>query len=216
MIFLTINLVLMAMSIYFLFLGLKVFLTKKPFLIPAKYNFIVVFIAFATQLVMPINNIFRTSTYKEDNFDWFLMFSPLFLIVLYTVLLIYLWKTMQGYQIIGVDEDTFRNSLQNVLKKLGLPFEERLSKMRLTSLETDLESAVNAWSGIATIKIKNAKYKDIENQIAENLRKEFQDDYLPVNLRTSYFYLITGGLMLIFMTGFSYWTWTTESFWRNF
>lgn len=123
---------------------------------------------------------------------------------------------MQGYQIIGVNEDTFRTSLQNVLKKLGLPFEERLSKMRLTSLETDLESSVNAWSGVATIKIKDAKYKAVEKEIAENLRKEFQDDYLPVNLRTSYFYLITGSLMFVFMGAFSYWTWTTESFWRNF
>lgn len=216
MIFLTLNLVLVAMSIYFLFLGLKVFLTKKPFLIPAKYNFFVVFIAFATQLVMPISNLFRTSRYKEDSFDWFLIAMPLFLIVFYFVLLVYLWKTMQGYQIIGVNEDTFRTSLHSVLKKLGLPFEERLSKMRLTSLETDLESAVNAWSGVATIKIKDAKYKEVEKQIAENLRKEFQDDYLPVNLRTSYFYLITGSLMFVFMSGFSYWIWTTESFWRNF
>lgn len=216
MIFLTLNLVLVAMSIYFLFLGLKVFLTKKPFLIPAKYNFFVVFIGFATQLVMPISNLFRTSRYRENNFDWFLMLIPLFLIVLYSVLLGYLWKTMQGYQIIGVNEDTFRTSLQNVLKKLGLPFEERLSKMRLTSLETDLESLVNAWSGVATIKIKDAKHKGVEKEIAENLRKEFQDDYLPVNLRTSYFYLITGGLMFVFMGAFSYWIWTTESFWRNF
>ena len=216
MIFFTLSLILGAISIYFLFLGLKVLLTKKPFLIPAKYNFFVVFIAITTQLVMPISDLFRTSRYKEDNFDWFLVSMPLFMIVLYSVLLVYLWKTMQGYQIIGVDEDSFRTSLQNVLKKLGLPFEERLSKMRLTSLETDLESAVNAWSGVATIKIKNAKHKGVEKEIAENLRKEFQDDYLPVNLRTGYFYLITGSLMFVFMVGFSYWTWTTESFWRNF
>ncbi len=216
MIFLTLDLVLVAISIYFLFLGLKMFLTKKPVLIPAKYNFVVVFIAFATQLVIPLSDLFRTSRYKEDNFDWFLMLMPLFLIVIYSVLLVYLWKTMQGYQIIGVNEDIFRTSLQNVLRKLGLPFEERLSKMRLTSLETDLESSVNAWSGVATIKIKDAKYKEVEKEIAENLRKEFQDDYLPVNLRTSYFYLITGSLMFVFMAGFSYWTWTTESFWRNF
>ena len=214
--FLILDLVLLAMSTYFLFLGLKVYLAKKPFLIPAKYNFFVVFIAFAAQLVMPISNLFRTSKYREDNFDWFLTLSPLFLLIFYSVLLVYLWKTMQGYQIIGVNEDTFRTSLQNVLKKLGLPFEERLSKMRLMSLETDLESAVNAWSGVATIKIKDAKYKAVEKEIAENLRKEFQDDYLPINLRTSYFYLITGGLMFVFMSGFSYWTWTTESFWRNF
>lgn len=216
MIFFTLSLILVTISIYFLFLGLTVFLTKKPFLIPAKYNFFVIFIAYAAQLVMPISDLFKTSRYREDNFDWFLVSMPLFLIVLYSVLLVYLWKTMQGYQIIGVDEDSFRTSLQNVLKKLGLPFEERLSKMRLTSLETDLESAVNAWSGVATIKIKNAKHKGVEKEIAENLRKEFQDDYLPVNLRTGYFYLITGSLMFVFMVGFSYWTWTTESFWRNF
>ncbi len=216
MIFLTLNLVLVALSIYFLFLGLKVFLTKKPFLIAAKYNFFVIFIAFATQLAIPISDLFCTSRYKEDNFDWFLFAIPLFLIVFYAVLLVYLWKTMQGYQIIGVNDDTFRTSLQNVLKKLGLPFEERLSKMRLTSLETDLESSVNAWSGVATIKIKDAKHKGVEKEIAENLQKEFQDDYLPVNLRTSYFYLITGSLLFVFTAGFSYWIWTTELFWRNF
>ena len=216
MIFLTLSLVFAAISIYFLFLGLTVFLTKKPFLIPAKYNFFVILIAYAAQLVMPISGLFQESRYKEDSFDWFFVSMPLFLIIFYSVLLVYLWKTMQGYQIIGVDEDSFRTSLQNVLKRLGLPFEERLSKMRLTSLQTDLESSVNAWSGVATIKIKNPKHKDVEKEIAENLRKEFQDDFLPVNLRTGYFYLITGGLMFVFMLGFSCWTWTTESFWRNF
>ena len=216
MIFLTLSLVLLAMSAYFLFLGLKVFLRKKPFLISAKYNFFIIFIALAVQLVLPVSNLFRTSIFKEDNFDWFLLSTPIFLIVLYSVLLVYLWKTMQGYQVIGVTEDSFRTSLQNVLKKLGLPFEERLSKMRLTNLETDLESTIQAWSGVATLKIKDSNHKKIEKEIAENLQKEFKDDYLPINLRTSYFYLITGGLMFVFCIGFSYWTWTTEVLWESF
>jgi hypothetical protein len=216
MIFFTLNLVFAAIAIYFLFLGLKVFLRKKPFVISAKYNFFVILVTFAVQLVIPISNLFRASSFKEDNFDWFFLASPLFLVVLYAVLLIYLWKTTQGYQIIGVTEDTFRTSLQNVLRKLGLPFEERLSKMRLTSLEVDLESLINSWSGVATIKIKDAKHKKFEKEIAENLRKELDDDYISVNLRTSYFYLITGRLFFIFSIGFSYWTWTTESFWRNY
>lgn len=216
MIFLTLSLVLVAISIYFLFLGLKVILTKKPFLIPAKYNFFVILIAFATQLVIPINNLFQLTRFKEDTLNWFLILMPLFLVVFYLVLLVYLWKTMQGYQIIGVDEDSFRTSLHNVLNKLGLPFEERLSKMRLTSLETDLESSMNAWSGVATLKIKNTNHKKTEKEITEYLRREFKDDFTPVNLRTGYFYSITGILMFALSIGLSYWTWTNEFLWRSF
>jgi len=216
MISLTLSLVFILMSIYFLFLGLKVFLTKKPFLMSAKYNFFIIFIAFASQLVMPISNLFRTSRYTEDNFDWFMITMPVFLIVFYSAFLFFLWKTMQGYLVIGVTEDSFRNALQSVLTKLGLPFEERLSKMRLTSLDTDLQSSMNAWSGMASLKIKDAKHKEIEREIAENLQKQLIDEDSPINLRTSYFYLFTGGLMFIFFIGFSYWTWTNEFLWRDF
>lgn len=213
MILLTINLIFVVMSVYFLFLGLKVVLTKKPFLIPTKYNFFIILVAYAAQLIMPIQSIFRASRFREESFDWFLVLMPLFMFIFYTFLLVYLWNVMKGYQVIGVNEDTFRTSLQNVLRKLDLSFEERLSKMRLISLETDLESSVNAWSGVATFKIKDKKYKEVEKQIADNLKKEFSDDYLSVNLRTSYFYLISGSLLFVFLIGFSYWSWTKQLFW---
>ena len=122
---------------------------------------------------------------------------------------------MQGYLIIGVTEDSFRNSLHSVLTTLGLPFEERLSKMHLPTLNTDLQSSINAWSGAATLKIKDGKYKEIEREIAENLQQRLIEDDSPVNLRTSYFYLFTGGLMFVFFAGFSYWTWTNEFLWKN-
>ncbi len=123
---------------------------------------------------------------------------------------------MQGYLIIGVDEDSLSNCLENVLIKLGLPFEERLSKMRLTSLNTDLQSSINVWSGVASLKIKGNKHKETEREITEELRKEFVNENSPVNLRTSYFYLFLGGLTFIFSIGFTYRTWTNEFLWKSY
>lgn len=208
--FLTLSAIFIVLSAYFLFLGFKVFLTKKPFLISAKYNFLVIFISFAAQLVMPVGNVFRVLRRDDDGIDWFIVSMPLFLFVIYAVLLFYLWKTMRGYLIIGVNEDSLRSSLHDTLTKLGLPFEEQLSKIRLMSLNTDLQVSMNAWAGVASLKVKDAKYKETENEIVADLQKKLMDDNLPANLRTSYFYLFMGGFMLVFFAGLAYWDWANK------
>lgn len=216
MIFLLTSIVLIAISFYFLFLGAKVVVTKRPLLIPARLNLLVVFIAFSIQLVGPIKGIFRTGGPLGSEIDWFLVSMPIFLVLFYAACFVFLWKTMTGYQILGVDEDSFRTALQNALKSLGLSFEERLSKMRLTSLETDLEASTNAWSGVATIKIKDTGHRETVKDIAKELQKQLNDDYSPVNLRTSYFYLIFGALLLIMSIGIMAFMFTNDLLWEGF
>lgn len=195
-------------SLYFMFMGLKVLLSKRPFLLSAKYNFLVIVLAFASQLIIPVSNIFKLNRNAADGLNWLIILSPLFLVLFYAVLLYFLWKTMQGYFVVGITEDSFREILQNALSKLKLPYEERLSKMRLTNLNTDLQTSVNAWSGMASFKIKDKNNKETEKRIAEALRIDIAESNIQPNLRISYFYLVFGVLFLIFFVGFTYWTWS--------
>ncbi len=216
MIFLALWGVFILLSLYFLFLGANVLLTRKPYVMRTKYNFYVVFFALASQLIIPVRGVIQLSGSVDRDIDWFTMLSPIFLGLFYSVLLFFLWKTMQGYSVIGVDEESFRTSLVSVLTQLGLPFEERISKMRLTSLDTDLDSAINAWSGAATVKIRDAGHRKTEKKIAQGLQTHFSNEKVTLNLRTSYFYILVGSLLFLFSIGFAYWTWNRDSFWNSY
>ena len=210
------SLVLVLVSFYFLFLGAKVLISKRPLLMPAKYNFFVLVLVFGMQLVMPIKNLFVMREFESDTTNWIMYATPLFTIVLYSGLLYYFWKILKGFTVIGVTEDAFRNSLKDALASLRLPYEERLSKMHLESLGVDLQSSVGAWAGVASIKIKEPGYEEVEKQIADALQNELSRSEEPLNLNSIYFYLGTGSLLIAFSAMFTYWIWTTESFWRNF
>lgn len=103
---------------------------------------------------------------------------------------------MRGYTVLGVTDDSFRQALYAVLKDLQLPFEERLSKLRLTSLDADLEANVAGWMGVANLRIKQREHQETLVRIADAMKNYFAHSHVSINMVTCVYYIILGVLVM--------------------
>ena len=65
-----------------------------------------------------------------------------------------MWYQLKGYVAYAVTDTSFREALLAALQKLQYPHEETLSTIRLTSIDADLQVAVQSWMGAGVIKVK--------------------------------------------------------------
>lgn len=195
------------LSFYFLYLGLRVLLTRKPFLFSAKSAFWIIGLAFLPNILLPIRTFWKHYSFYAENsipFDWSSSMMLLIPLVLYPALLTFYWRIMRGYSVLGVTDESFRQALYTVLGELKLPYEERLSKLHLTTLDADLEANVNDRIGTASIRMKQREQQATLDQIASGLRRYFAGSHVTTNLVTCTYYLFFGALTLAAAAAFAY------------
>jgi hypothetical protein len=196
----------MIFSIVFIILGLYLILTglrgvvrKKPFVFSAKRSFWLVALAFSPSIVQPLYSfweLYSSSIGHAEDFEWSHTLALLFPLLIFPVILAFLWRQMRGYTILGVTDDSFRQALYAVLKDLQLPFEERLSKLRLTSIDVDLEANVAGWMGVANLRIKQPNQEETSKRIADELNHYFAASHVSINMITCVYYIIIGALII--------------------
>lgn len=184
-------LLLSTMALFFLFIGVKVLLNKKPLLLSSKYFFGFMVLAFSPQFVTAASML--TADIPES-FSLFFYLSPIMLVVL----LVYLWFQMKGYMAIGISDDSFRDALHYSLNKNNLPFEEQLSTVKLTSINASLQIAVQSWIGAGQIKLKETKNIGVLPAIVGGINQYYSENSIKPNHITSIFYILIGTLMLFF------------------
>ena len=92
----------------------------------------------------------------------------------------------------------FVRPLLEALQKLQLPYEESLSLIRLTSIEADLQVSVQAWMGTGLIKVKQRTHRSVLREIVSAMNEYFRMSSVPTNIMPCVFFLVIGGLMVIF------------------
>lgn len=191
--------ILVILGVYLLSMGLRGVITKKPFLYAAKNTFWFVALSFAPSIIFPLQSLWKSYSFSvehSERFEWSFTLPLLFPLLMYPVLLVFYWRILRGYTVLGVTDDSFRQALYTVLKDMQLPFEERLSKLRLTSLDADLEANVSAWMGAANIRIKQREHQKTLDRIADALRTYFAGSHVSINMVTCVYYIIFGGMIL--------------------
>ena len=180
-------------SLYPIFIGLLGLTRKRPFAFASRQYMWVLLIALLPNLIFfftplfsgrALNNIFLTS-------------FPFINVAISCMLVFVCWKQMTGYMVIGVYDETFRDSLTTALNKLNLPFQETISKIQLVELKTDLQATVTAWIGMAQINIKQREHTHYTKQIATEMNNYYETIPVKVNNTAFIFYLTFGILMLI-------------------
>jgi len=197
--FLIFSIVFVILGLYLLITGLRGVITKKPFVFSAKSNFWLVALAFSPSIVQPLYSfwqLYSSSVEHAEDFEWSLALLLLFSLLIYPVILAFLWRQMRGYTVLGVTDDSFREALHAVLEDLRLPFEERLSKLRLTSLDADLEANVAGWMGVANLRIKQREHQETLERIANGLKHYFAASRVSINMVTCVYYIILGVLIM--------------------
>ena len=179
------------MSIFFLIIGVKVVLTKRPLFISSRYFFAFTVLGFSPQFV---NTAVLLSKGVPTNLSIILLMSP----IVFICLLVFFWLQMTGYIAIGISDDSFREALHFSLKKNELAFEEQLSAIKLTSINAHLQIAIQSWIGAGQLKLKKKNDKSVLPQIISGMNDFYIENDIKPNNITSAFYTIMGIFMLIF------------------
>lgn len=173
------------MAAFFLILGLRGILTRTPYLLSNRWLLLVMFIAFVPNIILPL--FFNFSDMNLIN--WL---NP----AIFTVVLVMMCFAMKGYAAYGITDTTFREALIAALEKLQLPYEESLSSIRLTSIDADLQVAIQSWLGSGMIKIKQREHRSVLREIVAEMNRQFSLSAGPIKLITFIFYVIMGVLMV--------------------
>jgi len=191
--------VFLLMALFFLYIGLKVVLTKRPLFLSAKYFYAFMILAFSPQFVNMVE-LFKMSHSRK--YDLLFLLSPL----MFLVLLIFLWIQMKGYMAIGISDDLFREALHYSLNKLGLAFEERISTIYLTSMNSSIQIAIQSWIGAGQLKFKEAKNAKLLAEIISGMNEYNSANNIKSKNITAIFYIIIGLLILVAAGVFYYFT----------
>lgn len=176
------------MAVFMLILGLRGLLTKRPFLISARWMFIAFMVVF---LPPAVSNILSPHPFRSSYqlLEWL----PVLMILVVSVLL---WIQMKGYLAFGVTEKSFRDGLLAALEKLQLPFEESLSSIHLTSIGVHLQVAVQSWVGSGQIKVKKGRHSPLLKKIVQAMNGHFRTSRVETNIIACGSFVIVGILAL--------------------
>lgn len=184
-----IPLIFACMALFFLSIGIRVTLSKKPLLFPSKVFFVFMAVALSPQYFMLIDSALTREHFGLDSFLLPLMFA---------VLMVFIWIQMKGYTAIGISDDSFRNALHYALRKSGIEFEEQLSTIKLKNMKAELQVAVQGWTGTGLLKLKKSTNKAVLSQLIAGMNEYYNAHSVPINYLTSIFYLIIGFFILAF------------------
>lgn len=181
--------VFVAMSLFFLIIGIKVVVSNKPLLLHSRCFFVFMVLAF---LPVIINSLTMLTKHSTSNVSMIFYLNPL----IFLSILVFQWFAMKGYMAIGISDDSFRLALHFSLEKNNLEFEEQLSTISLTSIGAKLQVAVQSWIGTGQIKLKNAGDPELLPKIITGINDYYNENDIKPNNITAVFYIVCGVLML--------------------
>ena len=178
-------------AIFFLTVGLRGILTKRPFLISQRWLLLIVFVA-----CIPTTILCSLARFP-GGYNFMSWLTPL----LFGFILLMMYYQTKGYTAYAVTDASFREALIEVLQKLQLPYEESLSLIRFTSVRVDLQVSVQGWIGTGIINVKQRAYCFMLREIVNSMNEYFRMSSVPTNMITCVFFVAAGGLMVIAAIG---------------
>ena len=113
------------LGFFLLYIGLKIIISKKPILINSNWLLVMLIILYIPLLIIPIGIDYLNS--DIDYFETSLAF------ILFIVLIVFLRRALNGYQLIGINGDTFQECLSHGIDNLNVEYEEKLNKVVITN-----------------------------------------------------------------------------------
>ncbi len=181
------------MALFFLAIGLRGIVSKKPFVISSRWFLILVLLGFSPSILMTI-----PFSGQSDGSGQLAVVQWLIPIIL-LVVLIFLYFTLKGYTALGITDVSFREALVASLKRLDLPYEETLAMVRLATIGADLQVAVQSWIGTGQLKMKQRQFNKVLSDIVRGMNEYYQSGSISkMNLTCCIFYVVMGVLMALF------------------
>ncbi len=193
------GIVMIAFGLYVFGIGIWGLTKKRPLVFAARqlmWFMVAIYIPLTIQSFVPL---FESWGRRDPLF----IVMPIIQVAMFVLLVFIFWRQMTGYMIFGVSDETFREALISALNKLNLPYQETISKIKLTSLDADLQAAVASWMGTAQIRIKQSQHVRYAKDIASAMDEYYKNNTVKVNNIAFIVYLLLGILMLVFVVAFA-------------
>jgi hypothetical protein len=181
------------MALFFLAVGLRGIVFKKPFVISSRWFLVLVLVGFTPSLLLAMP--FSGQSHDSGPLTILHWLVPAILLVV----VVFLYFTLRGYTAVGITDVSFREALVDSLKRLDLPYEETLATVRLTTIGADLQVAVQSWIGTGQLKMKQREFNRLLSDIVRGMNEYYQTGAVSkMNLICCIFYTVMGVLMAVF------------------
>ena len=185
------------MALFFLAVGLRGIVFRKPFVISSRWFLALVLLGFSPSLLLAMP-LFGPS-HSSGQLAIIQWLTPAMLLVV----AVFLYFTLRGYTAFGVTDVSFREALMASLKRLDLPYEETLSTLRLPTIGADLQVAIQSWIGTGQLKMKQREFNRVLSDIVRCMNEHYQSGAASnINLTCCIFYAVMGVLMAVFAVVF--------------
>ena len=174
------------MAIYFLTIGFRGVLIKRPFLVSNRWWLSILFIVFVPIILLSFSLPLPSSLYS---INWVI---PLIL----GLLLLRGRFHYRGYTAYAITDTSFREAVIASIQKLQLPYDESLSVIRLTSIEATLRVSVHSLMGTGIIRVKQRAHQSVLREIVNAMNEYFRISSVPRNMISCVFYLVMGGIIV--------------------
>jgi hypothetical protein len=182
-----------AFAVYTFGIGLSGFIRKRPLVFASRPLVWFMFTILAPAMIM----IVGLSLASRKDLSLSCVGMVIFPLGMMAIMIFILWRQMSGYMIFGVSDETFREALTNALSKLNLPFQETVAKIKLTSLDADLQANVISWMGTAQIRIKQWQHARYIKEIAKAMDEYYKTNPVKVSYVAFMVHLLLGGLLVM-------------------
>ena len=172
-----------------LFLALKTFICRRPFLMSARWFFGFICLSFLPSIAISV----RLGFSRPSGLITVGWMNPL----ITSMVLLFFWIQLKGYVAFAVSHITFRDALLASVKSLGYSTEETMSCLKIKETGQEIEVAIQGWVGTAQLKSQGTPANDTLKRIAKEMTYYFQEIPGKINYFPSYFCLILGAIMAV-------------------
>jgi hypothetical protein len=172
-------------GVFFFYLSLRGFISRKPVVISTKLYFFLMISIFLPSLAMPFMLTSRSIDLRS--MTWVTVPMMLFFGFFF-------WKMFKGYSVYGITDQSFRKALLSSLDQSNLEYTEDMTGIHLKAHDVTLR--VSIFMGIGQIRPRGKDSGDLMEKMMPFLKAELEKPGVEFNSKPFFFY---AGMALIFL-----------------
>ena len=189
-----IQVIILAVSSFYIAVGLRILLAKRPFIVSRLWRLI---IGFATMIVISITTLWP----RYPGQSWLRAFLAVGRMAIFSGMT--LWSSNGGV-FIGVTGTTLRDALRHALRRLILSYEESAKAFRSLTLNNELIAEATLIDGMFFLRLIRLGNRHAIRQLAAGVNGFFRTAPVRTNKRVSYALVVIGATLLLFDSWVTY------------
>lgn len=154
-------------AIAFFAISAWLYVRQVPLVLPGRGFAWLIALAMAPVLVVVVSLVLSASRSAACG-------SALFLVLIPVIVIFASWRSLRGYLVFGVTQDSTRDSLRSALDALELTFEETVLGFVLSPTRRTLRVQFQPWLATASFQLEGSDRLGVEAKIAEQVSEQLR------------------------------------------